>query len=160
MLSVPEAHIRYNAGYHFLVISAEEAAPFLIEKDRRVIVRVKDQLQLHVQLKKLKTGGYGVYLNKATCKKLDIRDGDLIPVTIRVDDTKYKAPMPETLLEVLESDPEAYHIFENLTPGKQRNIIFMVAKAKRLETQIDRALLIMEKLKLGERNPMNFLKKG
>ncbi|MEM6723028.1 MAG: hypothetical protein AAF598_03260, partial [Bacteroidota bacterium] len=79
MLSVPEAHIRYTSGYHYLIITDEEAAPFVKSKDRRVIVRVKDQVQLHLQLKKLKTGGFGVYLNKATCKKLDIRDGDLIP---------------------------------------------------------------------------------
>lgn len=66
--------------------------------------------------------------------------------------------MPEVWLEVIESDHEAAEAFEKLTPGKKRSILHMVSSAKRMETQINRALKIAENIKMGVTNPRDFMK--
>jgi uncharacterized protein YdeI (YjbR/CyaY-like superfamily) len=40
-------------------------------------------------------------------------------------------------------------IIESLTEGRKRSLIFMVLKAKQMQTRIDKALMICENLKMG-----------
>jgi uncharacterized protein YdeI (YjbR/CyaY-like superfamily) len=64
--------------------------------------------------------------------------------------------MTEELKAVLLSEYEAYEFFENLLPGKQRNIIFMIYNQKDSQKRVDTALNAMENLKMGNHNPMKF----
>jgi uncharacterized protein YdeI (YjbR/CyaY-like superfamily) len=56
-------------------------------------------------------------------------------------------PMPEELEELLLQDPEGDMYFHELTPGKQRNLIYMVSKPKGVDTRIKKALVIVQHLK-------------
>jgi len=67
------------------------------------------------------------------------------------DTTKYGVEMPEELNAVLLSDYEAFEIFESLTAGKKRGIIYAIARYKNSQTKIDKALLMCENLKKGVR---------
>ena len=96
--------------------------------------------------------------SKANRKLLDVDQGDTVNVKMQEDTSKYQAPMTEELEAVLLSDFEAYEIFETLTPGKQRNIIFMVYNAKGEQKRVDIALNAMENLKIGNRDPYKFEK--
>lgn len=49
-------------------------------------------------------------------------------------------------------DVESETIFSQLTPGFQRSIIHYVDAARRIETRIDRALKILNRLKMGIRD--------
>ena len=51
------------------------------------------------------------------------------------DTSKYQAPMTEELEAVLLSDYEAYEVFENFLPGKQRNLIFLIYGLKDLKNE-------------------------
>ena len=76
--------------------------------------------------------------------------GDKVTVELRRDNTKYGLPMPEELQEVLNQDDEGNRLFEALTNGRQRTILYYVAKAKDVDRRIHAALVIVEHLKNNE----------
>jgi hypothetical protein len=92
-------------------------------------------------------GGYYISLNKTTRDSLGISVGDKVDVELVRDESKYGLPMPEELQAVLDQDPEGDKLFHSLTNGKQRTILYYVAKNKDIDRRIGAALIILEHLK-------------
>ena len=57
--------------------------------------------------------------------------------------------MPEEFKAVIETDYEALQLFERLTDGKKRSLIYHIIRIKDTQKRVDRALLISENLKKG-----------
>lgn len=129
---------------HFCV-PEKIAEDFLSNKQSRVIVNLNGILQLHAAITKNK-GLYQVLLNKDNCKKLGVDIGDSIEVSIKPDDSKYGMPFPEELEACFDSDPIAFQHFESLSPGKQRNLIYIVANVKNVQSRVNKSLAICEHL--------------
>lgn len=89
---------------------------------------------------------YYLYLNKALQKEMKARLGDEIFVQMQPDTSDYGMPMPEELAECLYQMPVGNDLFHKLTPGKQRSLIYMVAKPKREETRVKKAYQILSYL--------------
>jgi uncharacterized protein YdeI (YjbR/CyaY-like superfamily) len=66
--------------------------------------------------------------------------------------------MSEELEAVLLSDHEAYTIFEDLTPGRQRSIIYAISRYKSSQLRVDKAIILTENLKRGITDPKFWLK--
>ena len=125
-----------------VLIPKDIAGQLALDKIKRVVAQIssgKNNLNLY-----------------AGIKKLDVSTGDSLNVIMQEDTSKYQTPMTEELEAVLLSDYEAYEFFENLLPGKQRNIIFMIYNQKDSQKRVDTALNAMENLKMGNHNPMKF----
>ena len=150
-----------NDGWIGSIIIPEDMAEQLeISKIKRVVAQVSAQqkeLTLYAGVIKRKGIQY-LMLSKANRKLLSVQEGDTVNVSMVEDTSKYQAPMTEELEAVLLSDYEAYEIFENMLPGKQRNIIFMIFGIKDSQKRVDVALNAMENLKMGNLNPMKFEK--
>lgn len=97
-------------------------------------------------------------LGKKTLKAIQLEPDQKVVIELIPDNTKYQAVIPEALEEVLKSDFEAYEKFHALTLGKQRSIIYMVTGVKSQDKQIERALKIMENIKMGITNNRELLK--
>lgn len=87
-----------------------------------------------------------ILLNQDLVKKLQLSKGQEVSITLKADISKYGMEMPEELAEVLTQDVEADRYFSDLTPGKQRSLIYIVAKVKRTQSRINKALAIAEHL--------------
>lgn len=148
-------------GFMGAILIPEDIADQLaVDKIKRVVATItsnNNELKLHAGVSK-KHGTVYLMFSKANRKLLDVDQGDTVNVKMQEDTSKYQAPMTEELEAVLLSDFEAYEIFETLTPGKQRNIIFMVYNAKGEQKRVDIALNAMENLKIGNRDPYKFEK--
>lgn len=94
-----------------------------------------------------KGDGY-IIVNKTNAKKLAIRDGDTLNFELDEDSSEYGMPMPEELQVLLDQDEYGKQRFDELTKGKQRNIIYFVSQSKSSQVRIDRAIQLIEKLKL------------
>ncbi|HEX2641162.1 MAG TPA: YdeI/OmpD-associated family protein, partial [Pyrinomonadaceae bacterium] len=55
--------------------------------------------------------------------------------------------VPPELVEVLDQDPAAKKLFESLTNGRRRVIVWHVDKVKDTDERICRALIILEHVK-------------
>ena len=81
---------------------------------------------------------------------LGIFVGDKVDVELTRDESKYGLPMPEEIREVLNQDPEGDRLFHQLTPGKQRSMLYWLTRTKDIDRRIHECLIFMEHLKTNE----------
>ena len=139
--------------YHFLHVEKSWVGPLGFTGNiRRVVCTINGTLTIQCSLLPNGKGGYCISLNKANRDKLGLSVGDKVSVELTRDESKYGLPMPEELQEVLVQDPEGDKLFHALTNGKQRTILYYVAKYKDIDRRINSALIIIEHLKNNDGN--------
>ncbi len=67
--------------------------------------------------------------------------------------------MPKKFDAVLQSDLGVFEIFESLTDGKKRGLIYYILKIKNSQSRIDKALIITENLKRGIRDNKELIRR-
>lgn len=136
--------------YIFPHIPAEKAAPFSESKHRRVIATLNNEVSLHVALMHDGKGDFFININKAVRKQLGVGEGDSIEISLKEDTSKYGMEVPEELEELLLQDPETEAYFDELTPGRQRRLIYLVAQPKTSDTRLKKAIQIADYLRVKQ----------
>ena len=134
---------------HFIPLQEEVAKSILDKIGKRVLCIVNGKGRIHCAIQRSNSIGYYITVGKATKKKIMAEAGDSLVLEIRKDESAYQAAVPEELSAVLETDEAAIVAFEKLTPGKKRSIIHYISTAKQSDTRINRALKIVDYLKMG-----------
>ena len=145
-------------GTHYIRVEEQIADAFHEKKVRRVLCRINGHPPLHSALIRRKPGETYIFLGKKHLRNLQIQAQDRVTAELEEDTSPYQFDMPEEFEEVLASDEEAQRIFESLTPGNQRSLIYLVSAVKSSNKKIDRALKIAESLKNGIHSPREVLK--
>jgi antitoxin component of MazEF toxin-antitoxin module len=139
---------RWAGNAHCIFVPAKIAEKFEGKPYPRALCTIKDH-SFHCAFVKSKEQGYYVYLGKKLINDLKLRVGDEVNISFNDDKSENQAPDIEELTAVLSTDPEAEKIFNSLTPGNQRSLIYLVTLVKSSQKRIDRSLLIAAKLKAG-----------
>ena len=132
-------------GYHFR-IPESVFKKFSKGTDRRVICTFNGKEKLHCALMPSPEGPF-IMVNKELVKKLRIELGELITLEIEKDHSEYGMPISEEFELIIFGDEEVAHHFEALTPGKKRNLIYIVNKIKSSDIRINRSMAIAHHLK-------------
>ncbi|TNE48346.1 MAG: DUF1905 domain-containing protein [Bacteroidetes bacterium] len=133
-------------GYHFMV--PELASQELLASDaRRVICVLNGKAEFQCALMPKGEGQYFINLNKKLRDQLRLTVGSQVDVALRPDNSTYGLPMPEEFAELLRQDPEGDTLFHALTPGKQRNLLYIVGHVKSPDLRISKAMICLEHLK-------------
>lgn len=147
--------------YH-LFIPNNVFEPFAKKKQSRVKIKLWHQdksIEIYAAIKKdKKSGNYCMMFSNNNQKALGLFQNDYFEMQLFEDTSKYGVEVPEELEAVFLSDYDAYAIFETLTPGKQRSIIYAIIRIKNTQSRIDKALIMCENLKRGHLNPYTILK--
>ncbi|MCO5144454.1 MAG: YdeI/OmpD-associated family protein [Oligoflexia bacterium] len=141
-------HLPNFQGLHILKIPAKTVTLLGGRTNLRVMIRLNKEIEFHAGFMPLGKGESYIMLSKARMKPLGLQYGDTVDVEIKKDQSKYGLPMPEELQTVLDLDTEASTRFENLSAGKKRTIIHYVGNVKNTDKRIERALFLMENLKI------------
>ncbi|PHN05464.1 YdeI/OmpD-associated family protein [Flavilitoribacter nigricans] len=137
-----------NLWNYYLPVPVDISEAIIAEqKDRRVICTLNNKLEFQCALMPKGDGTYFIMLNKSIRDKLKLTLGITVDVRLKKDESEYGLPMPDELAEVLASDPEGNDHFQALTPGKQRNLLYIVGKVKSSDLRIHKALVVIEHLK-------------
>lgn len=120
---------------------------FAREKITRIICRYNDSYPVHNAFLSAGQAQYYIKLSKETMKEMGLELGDKITVDVQEDDSKYGMPLPVEMEEVLLQDPEGAEIFDALTPGKIRSLLFRINGFKTSNTKIEKSVIIIEHLK-------------
>jgi len=132
-------------NYHFIIpkdISAE-----ILKNNRRVICEINNVISFQCGLFPKGKGIYFINLNKENRKKLDGGVGDEIHIKLSIDNSKYGMSIPSVFEELLLQDPDGEKYFHALTPGKQRNLLYIIGKPKSERIQLEKGIVILEFLK-------------
>jgi Bacteriocin-protection, YdeI or OmpD-Associated/Domain of unknown function (DUF1905) len=149
---------KFSSGMHYVLIPMDLVAPFTEKGIKRVICRLNDSVEFHCALLTKKESGHFINIGASILKKANLKLGDVVSLTFSEDTTVYQFDMPEEFTELLYQDPDAFAIFEGLTDGNKRSLIYLVNMVKSSEKRIERALRIVEKLKMGITKPQLMLK--
>lgn len=116
-------------------------------KTKRVVCKLNGKLEFQ-------TGVISNFIkvNKEIRDELGLIEASNVDVELKPDVSKYGLPTPAVFLELIEQDPEGDKIFHSLTPGKQRSLIYIIAKPKSEAKQLEKTLIIFEYLKSSNGN--------
>lgn len=145
-----------------IFIPKEIYTPFAEQKMSRVQVKISfnnKTLEFYAAVKRdKKSGDFKMMLSKQKQKELNLSLGDEFEMQLFEDTSKYGVDVPEELEEVFLTDEEAFSIFETLTKGKQRSIIYAIKRFKGSQNKIDKALIMCENLRRRNFEPMKMFK--
>jgi bifunctional DNA-binding transcriptional regulator/antitoxin component of YhaV-PrlF toxin-antitoxin module len=142
----------HEFGWHFLTFDEKAVARLKFEdiKSRRVVCTINGKHTFQCALLPWTKGGFCIVVNKKIRDKLGISHGDKVEVELVKDESKYGLPMPKELKEVLRQDREGNKLFHDLTPGKQRTMLYYIAKTKNVDRRIHMSLILTEHLKKND----------
>ncbi len=129
-IKIPEVHIQY-----------------LTKKNiKRVFCTLNGRLTFPAGIMSAANGIRFININKQRREKLKLKEGDTVKVSLVADRTRYGHDFPEEFKAVLEDDPEGKSLFDNLTQGKQRSLVYLIGKIKSEEIRIEKSLIILRHL--------------
>lgn len=136
-----------GGGWHFLVVERKYVDKLGFEgRSKRVLCSIKGAEAFPCALMPWGDIFY-IMVNKLRRAELGLTVGDRVEIVLERDESKYGMPMPEELDEVMRQDPEGSKLFHSLTAGKQRSMMYYIAKIKDIDNRIHTSLVLMEHLK-------------
>jgi hypothetical protein len=117
------------------------------EKVKRVLLIFSKSVILHSSVRPLKNDTSFFFIGKKRIKELNFKVGETISVTIKPDDSEFQFEDSAELLEVLKTDKLAAKVFNKLTPGNKRSLLYLVNRFTSSDKRIETALHISYCLK-------------
>lgn len=117
-----------------------------IAPNKRIICTLNNTLTFHCAMIPRKNYHF-IMLGKDKIKTLNLDINDEFLVEIILDESEFGADMSEEFQEVLASDPDGKILFDKLTPGKQRSIIYFISRTKSSHLKIEKTFVFVEHLK-------------
>ena len=131
-------------GLHFL-IPEDIASSFKVGNERRIIATFNNEVKNHCAIMPSPAGPF-IMLNRSLVKQLKIEVGDIVRIDIEKDTSEFGMPICEEFEAVIFGDEVVFQFFQDLTPGKKRNLIHLVNKIKNPDIKINRSMAIAEHL--------------
>jgi len=143
-------------GMFVIVLPEKALAKFKGEK--RLVCTI-NKVPFHCALMNHKAGGHYINIGLATLRKIGVREGMKVKPIFSRDKSKHQFKQVAELDEVLKTDSTAKKVFNSLTDGGKRSLLYLVSQPKSVDKRIERALLIAERLKQGVTSARMILKK-
>ncbi|WP_373495122.1 YdeI/OmpD-associated family protein [Aquiflexum sp.] len=133
--------------WHFHIPVPEDIALSFIEgNNKRILCQLNELTPYPAALMKSKEYWF-ILINKTLRSQLKIEEGEKLTVNIEKDHSEYGHEMPEELQVLLDQDELGSELFYALTKGKQRSLVYLVAKVKNPNSRLNKSLAIIEHLK-------------
>jgi uncharacterized protein YdeI (YjbR/CyaY-like superfamily) len=150
---------KHTNGMHIIRLTEADAKKITRQYGQRVICTVNKIVSFHAAILKTSEGWHYLNIGLDKMKKLGVKAGATVSLSITGDDSEFQFEMPEEFREVLDTDPDALEIFYSLRPGNQRGIIYLVSKLKSPDKRVEKSLHIAELLKAGITSPRDIASK-
>lgn len=115
---------------HYIIVNNSLVNTFKSKGETRALCKVNNQLKFHCAFMPKKEGGYYVNIGTRICKKLNLKEGNMLRAIFTVDVSPHQFEMPEELREVLAVDSDARQVFISLTQRKQRGLMYLITQVK------------------------------
>lgn len=136
---------------HHLMVPEDIARDFIDGNDRRVICTFNNTVEKRCALMAADKGWF-ILLTNSELKKLGINTGNKIEVSIKKDNSEYGMEFPEEFRVMLDQDDDADKVFNSITAGKRRSLIYLVNSVKNIQSRINRSIAICDHLKESKGN--------
>lgn len=117
-----------------------------LPRNSRVLIEFNGMI-MHRALRSSSNGYDYIGLTGAFLKKHKLVEDQSIEVSLKEDISEFGMDFPEEMQEVMAQDEEGSAMFYALNPGLQRGFLHYASSAKGVQTRINRALHIMNRLR-------------
>ncbi len=148
--------LAHLVGMHYLEVPAKIVRQLGGAFNVRLICTVNNILSYQCGLVALGNGKGYISINNARLKKYKLQTGDTVQVSLVKDESEFGMEVSEELTEVFAQDEAGFNRFKALTPGRQRYIIHYVSSVKNPQLRVERALLLIQNLKMLPEGKENF----
>ena len=125
-----------KGGYYYLRLDADIINQFSRKRATRMICTIDEKVSYRCGLNHLGDGNYFVIVAAKYLDALEKKLGDQVHYQIEEDPDQLGVDMPEVLTVFLEQEPELSKVFNKLTDGKKRSLIYQIIKIKDIDMQI------------------------
>ena len=136
--------LQKSGSYYHLVVSAEIVNQYEKKRATRLICTIDDKVKLQCGLNHLGNGDFYIMLAKKYIKEIGKEAGETISYTLELDPNPLGVDIPEVLEVFLAQDPDGEAIFNKLTDGRKRTLIFSVLRIKNVDKQVETILKFLQ----------------
>lgn len=129
-----------KGGYYYLKIDADIVNQFEKKRATRLKCEIDKVLSYSCGLNHLGDGNFFIILSNARLKKLKKGLGDPISFEIYEDPNPLGVEVPEVLQVLLAQDPDSKEVYDKLTDGKKRSLIYSIQRVKNIDLQVQKIL--------------------
>ncbi|MEM6515965.1 MAG: DUF1905 domain-containing protein [Bacteroidota bacterium] len=126
-----------KGGYYYLKIDADIINQFSRKRATRMICTVDGTISYRCGLNHLGDGNYFIILASKYLIQLQKELGDTVEFKIEEDPDQLGVEIPEVLTVFLDQEPELKEVFDKLTDGKKRSLIYGILKTKDIDKQVN-----------------------
>jgi hypothetical protein len=145
---------KIKGGYYYLKIDADIINTFEKKRHTRMICHLDKKLSFRCGLNHLGDGNFFIIVSVKNLEQLNKTLGSKIHFKIEEDPDQLGVEVPEVLNIVLEQDVVLRKIYEKISDGKKRSLIYSILKTKNIDKQVNeistflnKELLILNKKK-------------
>lgn len=138
-----------KGSYYFLRIPAEVVEQFEKKQSSRLLCNIEDKVSYSCALNRHSDGDFFIIMAGRYVKKLKKQSGDEIEFEVCEHPNPLGVDVPEVLEVFLSQDPDAKDIYDTLTDGRKRTLIFSINRVKNIDLQIQKItdFLLQERIK-------------
>ena len=133
-------------GAH-LAVPANLTERLLNAGSRRVVCTLNDAATFQCALIPRGRGQYVITVNKSLRDRLKVNFGDDVSFELSPDTSSHGHPIPSEWKAALAQDREGRALFQALSLGRQRTLLYIINRAKDPDKRIHRSLVILGHLK-------------
>ncbi|AZQ58168.1 DUF1905 domain-containing protein [Maribacter sp. MJ134] len=125
-----------KGGYYYLKLDTEIINQFSKKRATRIICTIDANVSYRCGLNHLGDGNFYVIVAGKYLEKLNKELGEEVDYRIDEDPDQLGVDMPEVLTVFLAQDSDSKAIFDKLTDGKKRSLIYSFVKLKDIDKQV------------------------
>ena len=133
-----------KGGYLYVGIGKSEVVRFQLQHRTRLLCTLENALSFPCAFLSKGDGSFYILISKARARKLGKSEGDSIQVHIQQHPEPLGVSIPEVLEVFLAQDPDARKVYEQLTDGKKRSLLFTIDKIKNIDSQVHKIQTFLE----------------
>ncbi len=140
-----------KGGYFYLKVEADIVNQFEHKRSTRIICTLDDTLSFRCGLNHLGDGNFFIIVATKYLEKLEKVLGDTVRYKIEKDPDQLGVEMPEVLTVFLSQEAEYKAVFDKLTNGKKRSLIYIIVKIKDIDKQVNNIIAFLNKERIKMR---------
>jgi hypothetical protein len=136
---------KIKGGYYYLKIEAEIINQFEKKRHTRMICHLDKKISFRCGLNHLGDGNFFIIVSGKNLEQLNKKLGNTIHFKIEEDPDQLGVEIPEVLIALLEQDEALKMIYDKITDGKKRSLIYSISKTKNIDKQVNEISAFLNK---------------
>ena len=132
-----------KGGYYYLTITADIVEKYEKKRATRLKCTIEKRVSFSCGLNHLGDGNFFIIVATRHLKTLGKEAGELVTFEIFEDPNPLGVEVPEVLQVLIDQDPEAKEIYDGLTDGKKRSLIYSIKGIKDIDKQVQKILAFL-----------------